>query len=140
MLSQLVRRDPHQLLRTLPCLFLHDIRLVWIPAHFSERDTQLPSPNPLKTNLLPRHLISNNSITLVKKKHPTFFPKYSHNRLTASTSHIKQLHHFNERNTELPSPNTPTTNLLPLQSTLLQGILWNSCDQKDIHCDTFLTW
>jgi hypothetical protein len=103
----------HQLLRTLPCLFLHDIRLVWIPTRFSERDTQLPSPNPLKTNLLPRHPISNNSITLVKKEHPMFFPKYSHNRLTASTSHIKQLHHFNERNTELPSPNTPTTNVLP---------------------------
>jgi len=30
-----------------------------------------------------------------------------------STSHIKQLHQFSERNTQLPSPNTPTTNLSP---------------------------
>ena len=52
-----------------------------------------------------------------------FWSSVNHGRMRSnlsgkSTSHIKQLH-FSERITQLPSPNTPTTNVSPalLQST-----------------------
>ena len=76
----------HQLLRTLPCLLLHDIRLVWIPTHLITLVKGTPN-FLLQTLQQPTYCLNipyQTTPLLQSKKHPTSFPKYSNNQLTST--------------------------------------------------------